>query len=227
VVNTSSGVTTIDQSNTVDRQDVLTFGTGISAANLSVTQMLATDGSTTVTIHDSQGKDVVINGYFKGDVDQLSFADGSTASLSAMVAQLTSGTTTTATTAASLAHVTPDKRMKSETAIGLSGLLKSGGQRDQIVAGNSNTHISSNRVKNAIVDDSGAQRLSRWTLSDALLSDHLRSGTAALGADLVHHDEPNGNLMLSTAVATLSNSSYGKTAQNLDVWSDISKNRLH
>jgi Ca2+-binding RTX toxin-like protein len=75
--------------------------------------------------------------------------------------------------------------------------------------------------------------LTSWSLSNALLTDHLSgSNTTALGGDLAYYDGLNGNLTgmnLGTAVSTLSNSSYGKTVQTLDAWSGISNgnNKLH
>jgi Ca2+-binding RTX toxin-like protein len=75
--------------------------------------------------------------------------------------------------------------------------------------------------------------LTSWSLSNALLTDHLSgSNTTALGGDLAYYDGLNGNLTgmnLATAVSTLGSSSYGKTAQTIDAWSGIStsNNKLH
>ncbi|HEX7641975.1 MAG TPA: calcium-binding protein [Burkholderiaceae bacterium] len=75
--------------------------------------------------------------------------------------------------------------------------------------------------------------LSGWSLSNTLLNDHLSSSnTAALGGDLAYYDGLNGNLTgmnLATAVTTLQNGSFGKTAQTVDAWSGISgaTNKLH
>jgi len=75
--------------------------------------------------------------------------------------------------------------------------------------------------------------MTSWSLSNALLTAHLSgSNTAALGGDLAYYDGLNGNLTgmnLATAVSTLQNATYGKTAQTIDAWSGISagSNRLH
>jgi Ca2+-binding RTX toxin-like protein len=94
LVGVTSGVTTIEQAGDADS---LEFGPGITAADLTVTQALAADGSITVTITDSIGNDVVIDDYSSGAVDQLTFADGSTASLSALLSALPSSAGSTST----------------------------------------------------------------------------------------------------------------------------------
>jgi Ca2+-binding RTX toxin-like protein len=75
--------------------------------------------------------------------------------------------------------------------------------------------------------------LTSWNLMNSLLSAHLSgSNTAALGGDLGYYDGLNGSLTgmnLATAVTTLQNAQFGKTAQTIDAWSGISasNNKLH
>ena len=68
--------------------------------------------------------------------------------------------------------------------------------------------------------------LTSWSLSNALLTDHLSSSnTAALGGDLAYYEGMNGNLTnlnLATAVSTLQTSGFGSAAQTVDAWSGIS-----
>jgi Ca2+-binding RTX toxin-like protein len=89
-IGSGSGVTTISEAG---YSDILQFGAGITAADLTATQAEAADGSITVTIADSDGASVVIDDYSSGILDDLSFADGSTASLSTLLAALPAGTT--------------------------------------------------------------------------------------------------------------------------------------
>jgi len=74
--------------------------------------------------------------------------------------------------------------------------------------------------------------LTNWSLMNTLLNDHLSgSNTTALGGDLAYYDGLNGNLTgmnLATAVTTLQNATFGKTAQTIDAWGGISGgNALH
>ena len=75
--------------------------------------------------------------------------------------------------------------------------------------------------------------LTSWNLMNSMLTAHLSgSNTTAMGGDLAYYEGLNKNLTgmnLATAVATLQNASFGKTAQTIDAWSGISasNNRLH
>jgi hypothetical protein len=75
--------------------------------------------------------------------------------------------------------------------------------------------------------------MTSWSLSNALLTDHLSSSnTAALGGDLAYYEGLNGNLTglnLATAVSTLKTTGFGGTAQTIDAWSGVSNgaNKLH
>ena len=92
-------VTTIEQSGTGD-----TLSLGGSEVSISATAKTAADGSTTVTIQcggSGVAGPVVINDYSPGDLDQITLSDGSTQSLSAIIAQASSGITA-ATSAASV-----------------------------------------------------------------------------------------------------------------------------
>ncbi|MFZ6654757.1 hypothetical protein [Undibacterium sp. TJN19] len=68
--------------------------------------------------------------------------------------------------------------------------------------------------------------LTNWNLMNSLLSAHLSdSNTAALGGDLAYYDGLRGSLTglnMATAVTTLQNASFGKTAQTVDAWAGVS-----
>ena len=68
--------------------------------------------------------------------------------------------------------------------------------------------------------------LTSWSLSSALLTDHLSSSnSAALGGDLAYYDGLNGNLTglnLATATSILTAGGFGTNAKPIDTWSGIS-----
>jgi Ca2+-binding RTX toxin-like protein len=213
-IGAASGVVTINGSMS---SDTLSFGSGISAANLSFAETSSTTGLLTLTIHDTQGKDVVINNYSNGDVDKIQFADGSTESLSAKLGQISPNASAMPAAAT----------LPAATGIAISAAVIKRTKSDQVVPFNSgNVFGFPPRMAGDVVGKAGTQWLSPWTLSDALMTNHLGNNTATLGSDLSSHEGLHDDLPLA-ATATLSKSSYGKTAQNLNVWSDISKNRLH
>ena len=179
VINAGSGITTINQSGT---SDVLSYGTGISAANLAATAAVNADGSTTVTILDP----VVINNYTAGVLDMIVFADGSTASLSAVLAQATTGSTA----ATSAVSVTLADGIQNMTLTGTGNLTATGNSIDDVITANSgNDTLIAGGANDTLVGGGGTATYvvnagDNVTIANSGSADTLVFGTGILKADL-------------------------------------------
>lgn len=139
-------VTTIQESAATD---TLTFAAGINYTNLSVAVIAGSNGNN-ITLNVAQngsvgGGSVVIQGSKVGYLDQLQFADGSTASLGQMIAQLTSGpTATTSSTTVTLAE-----GIQNMTLTGTTGVTATGNDQDNVIT-------ASNTANDTLVAGTGS-----------------------------------------------------------------------
>ena len=183
MVGTTSGVTTINQGS---QNDILSFGTGITASDLSATAALASDGSTTVTIQDSQGNAVIVTEYTSGMVDQLSFANGSTASLGAILAQATTGISA----ATSATNVTLAEGTQNMLLTGSASIAATGNDDDDVITSNSgNDTLIAGTANDTLVGGSGANTYdvsagSNVTITNSGSGDILAFGTGIAQTDL-------------------------------------------
>jgi Ca2+-binding RTX toxin-like protein len=87
---TGYGAPTIENAGT---GDVIAFGAGVSASNVTFLEYLAADGSTMLLINNAQapGKILTIEDYVPGQADTVTFANGQSESIQAILAQNTTG----------------------------------------------------------------------------------------------------------------------------------------
>ncbi|WP_230414266.1 beta strand repeat-containing protein [Collimonas silvisoli] len=130
VIAAGTQVTTIEHSGTADK---LRVGNGVSLANLSATAAKAADGSSIITIRNSLGGSVAIDASANGPLDQIGFANGGTASLSALLAQATTGITA----ATSAVDVTLGQGIQNMILTGKSNLTATGNDVDDVITANS------------------------------------------------------------------------------------------
>ena len=154
VQSVSGTVTTINAST---EADTLVFAAGTTLADLSISTATDAGGNLDVTIQNGQGGEVVVNGVLNstangGDgsntlLDTLAFADGSTASLSQLLSQMTTGAVA-ATSATNVTLVGGMQNMALEaaniTATGnnLDNVITAGGTNDTLIAGTGSDTLS-------------------------------------------------------------------------------------
>ena len=107
-------------------------------ADLSATAATAADGSTVITVQNDQGGSVVIDASANGPLDQISFADGSSASLTDLLAQATTGITA----ATSAISVDVPEGIQNMTLTGSASLTAVGNDLDATVKFGSDTLVA-------------------------------------------------------------------------------------
>lgn len=174
VVGAGSGTTTTINNSTAN--DVLTFGSGIGLSNLSVSASSGSNGVSVITIQNNQGGSVVINGSFGQMVDQLSFADGSTASLGQLLAPLTTG---------SSASTSVSSVVLPETVLNMT------------LTGTGNISATANDLANVITANIGNDTLIAGTANDTLV------GGGGVASYVVNSGSGNVTIQNSGAADTL------------------------
>ena len=149
----NSGAITITKSGA---SDTLNFGAGIHPVDLSATATTNAAGVVTVTITDSAGNSVVITETGGTVLDKLTFASGETASLSAILAQASTGSTA-ATSATSL---TLPNAIQNMTLTGSGNLTATGNSVDDVIRANSgNDSLTAGSANDTLVAGSGNDTL--------------------------------------------------------------------
>jgi Ca2+-binding RTX toxin-like protein len=189
VVSAGSGTTTTIQSST--GSDMLGFTAGITLANLTIATSTAADGSLIVTLTDSQGGTVVIDGAINADgtstmLDQIAFTDGSSASLSELLAQLTTGPTASTTAA---------------------NVTLAGGIQNMSLTGSANVSATGNAHDNVISANSGNDTLIAGTGYDTLKggAGHTTYSVDAADASVVIINSGSGDVLAFDSSVTESN----------------------
>ncbi len=189
VVRSDAQVTTIMESSFLDK---LRFGSGVTLANLSASAAKANDGSSNVTIVNSMGGTVVVNsaGY---SLDRLVFADNSTASLGALLAQATSGSTA----ATSALDVVMGEGTQHMTLTGTGNLTARGNSLDGVISANSgNDTLIAGRGNDTLIGGSGATTfVVNWWAGDVSINQSGNGDTLVYGAEILERD-----LLASSAV---------------------------
>ena len=218
IVGAGSGVTTISQSNTAD---ILRFGAGITASNLSLTSTVAANGQTTVTIQGGGGGEIVIEGYGSGMLDNLDFANGSSASLGALLAQATTGSN--AMSSAVSIRMPEGARNSTLTGSAISrrpamtvdDLITANSGNDSLVAGTANDTLVAAAGNDTLTggvgattyvfnQQSGDPTTRTITIQDSGSDDILQFGSGITAANITGTSATvNGTLVVTLQVGTL------------------------
>ena len=239
VIAAGAQTTTLGQSGW---SDTLAYGTGVTAAHLGATAILAGDGSTTVTIRNDLGGSVVINNASSSALDNISFADGSSASISALLASATTGSTAaTSAVSVTLADSTQNMILTGSANITATAndtnnvVIKANTGSDTLIAGAGNATLvgSSGTTTYDINQGSG-----NVVISSSGSADHLVFGPGINAGDLAISSTVLGGVTTVTLADTLGSSVViqdGKLgqisfadgtnismAQLLSAWTDVS-----
>jgi Ca2+-binding RTX toxin-like protein len=183
----SAGTGTITTIKGSTGTDTLSFASGVTLADLSVSTAAATGGGIIVTLQNSQGGSVVISSDTSGTIilDQISFADGSTASLGALLAPLTTG----ATAATSAGHVTLAGGIQNMTLTGTASITATGNAQDDVITANSgNDTLIAGTNYDTLVGGSGATTYDVTAGSNVAITNSGSADTLAFGAGIAESD---------------------------------------
>ncbi|HWW04230.1 hypothetical protein [Collimonas sp.] len=226
VVSAGAGtVTTINKSSSAD---TLSFAAGVSLANLSASTAAAADGSLIVTLQNNQGGSVIINGGKSSGasgganstlLDQISFADGSSGSLSTLLAQATTGITA----ATSATSVTLPNGIQNMTLTGSADLTATGNALPDVITANSgNDTLIAGTANDTLVGGSGNDTFIAGSGATTMIGGTGNTVIAGgSGSDVMVAGSGNATLTGGTGNATfVFNQGFGQTtiadSQGLD-----------
>jgi len=216
VQSVSGTVTTINAST---QGDTLVFATGTTLANLSVSTATDANGNLDVTIQNSQGGEVVVNGVLNssangGDgsstlLDTLAFANGSSASLSQLISQLTTGATaatsgSSVTLAGGLQNMTLKAANIAATGNDLDNVITAGGSNDTLIAGSGSATLSGGGFGNTTYEIGTGS-------GDVSITNSSATDTLVLGSGITESDLTTTSATVNGQTVTTLSESQGGT----------------
>ena len=177
-------------------------------SDLTATAALADDGTSVITIQNDQGGSIVVNTGANGSLDQISFADGSSASLSDLLAQATTGVTATT----SAVDVTLADGIQNMILTGTGNLTATGNALDDVITANSGNDTLIAGTGNDTLVGGGGTTTYEFDAGDAdiVINNSGSNDTLVFGAGIAESDLTTSSAVVNgVTVVTITDSQGG------------------